>query len=76
MTEYDKDIVASIVNAPSVMCQPCGGKGQTKECATIVKQVKPKVWETTQLGSGCLVCLGTGIKGRRRVFPGLKGTAA
>lgn len=55
------------------ICNTCKGRGQTKEAATIVKQVKPHVWETTQLGSGCLVCHGLGIIGERRVFPGLRG---
>ena len=49
----------------SELCKTCRGKGQTRECATIVKQVKPKVWKTTQLGSGCLTCGGTGIIGER-----------
>ena len=68
---YDEHIIRKIVDdPPSKICQTCDAKGQTKECATIVKQVKPKVWSTTQLGSGCLVCGGRGIIGDRRTYPG------
>ena len=52
----------------STLCKTCRGKGQTRECATIVKQVKPKVWKTTQLGSGCRTCGGTGIIGERTTY--------
>lgn len=50
------------------ICNTCKGRGQTRECATIVKQVKPKVWKTIQMGSGCLICLGLGILGERHVY--------
>lgn len=49
------------------ICNTCNGTGQTRECATIVKQVKPKIWKTIQLGSGCLMCKGLGITGTRNV---------
>ena len=50
------------------------GKGQHKPYQTIVKQIKPKVWETTQLGSGCLTCQGRGIIGERREYRHEKAT--
>jgi len=53
------------------ICTACNGTGQTKEGRTVIKQVEPKVWKTTAKGSGCLTCLGTGIIGKRRVYPGL-----
>jgi DnaJ-class molecular chaperone len=48
------------------ICTTCDGKGQTKETATIVREVSPKIWVTKQRGSGCPVCLGTGVKEERK----------
>jgi len=53
-----------------MICSTCKGWGQTKDTRTIVKEVTPKVWKITQLGSGCPDCLGLGIKGRRNVWMG------
>ena len=69
---YDPIVIAAIMaKEPSKICATCKGTGQTREAATVIKQVSPKVWVTTSLGSGCLVCLGRGIIGKRRVWPGL-----
>lgn len=42
-------------------CQVCGGRGQTKRNRTIVKR-QGKRFVTTQMGSGCWNCGGTGRK--------------
>ncbi len=52
----------------SEICKTCKGKGQTKETATVVREIAPKQWKTKALGSGCPDCLGLGIKGERRDY--------
>lgn len=52
--------------AKNKICSACKGKGQTKDTMTVVKEIKPKEWQTTQLGYGCLTCGGLGIEGERK----------